>query len=572
VSQTQPMPAAIFDIGGAGINSMHPLFGAAGNGTTDDRAALLAADAYALERGMPLIITKPHRCAAATVIQSPCVIRGGKIVPTGSQTVTINKMVDPGEQWVFDITNGYVITNGIEYMRMGWYGGGAGLTTTAAMTANRAAFNTMQWTNLPVRGNGSFYVNGPINWGNLPSGAAVAYGRRSSFKIIWRGAANRGMVEAVGTMYLDLTGVALECDDAFPAQFSLLAARPASLGSSDQHLTIGFHTKGPFSIANVVEIGSERNVHLSPHWENTSTSATATAWYRGPSIPAGLNVEYTAPVAMPEDGLNTTGTVVGGQVYASGNGVAAIIDDVDQLTIDGTNFYAANNRTLELRNGCRSLVLINNRHEVFTTLPDGPGNGTMSVYLATAGEYYIQFVGGSLSGGQTDYTIYGVANAELRKFSCRGLILTISHLGINVDKMFDSEVDGSGVGSGASHVTVRTEARVISFINCTTTLPASPNTSDIKYFPEMGASDTWTPGAVPPIGTGAPVHKSIAVGGAEIGDQVEASYSQNLGLLLLYAYIEATGTARVVLINPTTGSITPAAGTVYLTLRKKVWA
>jgi hypothetical protein len=234
----------------------------------------------------------------------------------------------------------------------------------------------------------------------------------------------------------------------------------------------------------------------------------------------------------------------------------------------GTNFYAANNKTIELRNGCRSLVLLNNRQEVFTTGAAGPGNGTMTMHLATAGTYYgIQLIGGALAGGETDWTIYGEDGAIVRKLHIRGTNLTISYEGIDVDELHDSEIHGAGyIDHSPTKVNVRTACTACKFSHCDVTLPAG--STDIELFPPLSGSKTWDPAE---ITAGGNQHTDITVAGAEIGDHVQISSSLNLGLVLAYGYIEATNTARAVYFNPTGSGINFASHTVYATITKKVW-
>jgi hypothetical protein len=366
-------------------------------------------------------------------------------------------------------------------------------------------------------------------------------------------------------MYLDLTGVQIICEAATPATFGLLYGRPASLGSSDQHNSYGAHVYGAFSIANVIEIGSERNVWVAPHFENTSTSATAAAWYRGANVPTGVVTAFTAPVAV-SDGLNTTGLAIGGQVYASGDGVAAVIDDVDEFSMVGTNFYAANNKTIELRNGCRSVVLLNNRQEVFTTGAAGPGNGTMTMHLATAGTYYgIQLIGGALAGGETDWTIYGEDGAVLRALNIRGTNLTISYEGIDVDELHDSEIHGAGfIDHTPTKVNVRTSCSNTKFSHCDVTLPAG--SVGIEEFPLIEGSATWNP---PSLAAGAQQTTTVTATGAALGYFADnVSFSLDLQGATLTAYVSAADTVTVVHRNGTAGAVDLGSGTLRVRVRK----
>jgi hypothetical protein len=82
-------------------------FGAVGDGSTNDRAALAAADAVAVSLGRPLVITASHRVASALTITSPIVFeKGGKIVPSSGIDVRLIGDFSAGMYQIFDLSNG----------------------------------------------------------------------------------------------------------------------------------------------------------------------------------------------------------------------------------------------------------------------------------------------------------------------------------------------------------------------------------------------------------------------------------------------------------------------------------
>lgn len=80
-------------------------------------------------------------------------------------------------------------------------------------------------------------------------------------------------------------------------------------------------------------------------------------------------------------------------------------------------------------------------------------------------------------------------------------------------------------------------------------------------------SAAWNPGA---ILTKATVSMGVTAAGAQQGDFVEVSFSPAANDGLVYSgYIYGDNSAAAVITNPTSGTVTPASGTVYLSVTKK---
>lgn len=77
---------------------------------------------------------------------------------------------------------------------------------------------------------------------------------------------------------------------------------------------------------------------------------------------------------------------------------------------------------------------------------------------------------------------------------------------------------------------------------------------------------TWDPAS---IANGASASTTIPVAGSEIGDFVEASFSNSLAGLLMGAYVSSAGTVTVVLYNNTGGAVDLASGTLRVRVRKQ---
>lgn len=119
-SQSETYPSAT--LGKKSQQFLNPLdapWSAVGNGTTDDRAALAAADAAAVALGAPLFITKRHRVSSNLTIQSDIYFIGGDLRPDNSVTITCRGVVNGPSSRIF-AGNGAVV--GIRKVQPEWFG------------------------------------------------------------------------------------------------------------------------------------------------------------------------------------------------------------------------------------------------------------------------------------------------------------------------------------------------------------------------------------------------------------------------------------------------------------------
>ena len=80
-------------------------------------------------------------------------------------------------------------------------------------------------------------------------------------------------------------------------------------------------------------------------------------------------------------------------------------------------------------------------------------------------------------------------------------------------------------------------------------------------------SDSWNPGL---IAAGASATKAVTAAGATQGDFVQVSFvTQANDGLMPSGYVYGTNTALAILFNPTGAGVTPASGTVYVSVTKK---
>jgi hypothetical protein len=85
--------------------------------------------------------------------------------------------------------------------------------------------------------------------------------------------------------------------------------------------------------------------------------------------------------------------------------------------------------------------------------------------------------------------------------------------------------------------------------------------------PPLRATLVYDPAS---LADGAGVSQNVTVPGAALGDEATAAFSVSTQGILLDAQVTATNTVTVRFQNETTGVIDLAAGTIYVTVRKRV--
>lgn len=130
-----PSAGTILDKFNQTFNPIDAPWLASGNGASDDRAALAAADAYAVSQGAPLFITKRHRIASNLTIQSNLVFIGGTLEPSVGVTVTCSGLVEAGLQQIFAGLGSVV---GVRWVRPEWFGAVRNGTVDDAPAFNKA--------------------------------------------------------------------------------------------------------------------------------------------------------------------------------------------------------------------------------------------------------------------------------------------------------------------------------------------------------------------------------------------------------------------------------------------------
>ncbi len=175
------------------INPLDAPYNAAGNGSTNDAAALAAADTAAVALGAPLFITKTHRVSSDLTLQSDLIFIGGKLSPDSTKTITCRGEVSAPLAQIFTGAGAVV---GIRQVKPEWWGA-AGNGSTNDQPALQAAHDCVEQ---------SFASRGGRP--TIALGAAKSYGLGGQLK--WRPTANINLcVDGAGPLFTGSRFVAL---------------------------------------------------------------------------------------------------------------------------------------------------------------------------------------------------------------------------------------------------------------------------------------------------------------------------------------------------------------------------
>jgi hypothetical protein len=124
-----------------GLGTVTPVAGV-GNGSTDDRAAIAAADTTAVATGLSALLPSgTYRVASNLTVASPLIMQAGAVIkPDSGVTVTLAGGVDAPRKQVFDHSAGGVVApKKVDYYHPAWWGATGGSDDTAAWTGMAAA-------------------------------------------------------------------------------------------------------------------------------------------------------------------------------------------------------------------------------------------------------------------------------------------------------------------------------------------------------------------------------------------------------------------------------------------------
>ena len=140
------------DGGGAVCNVLHPDFGATGDGYTDDRNALAAADAAPGPNVLPAGV---YRVGSDLVLSSATRLEHGAMLrPDTGVTITFNAAIDTGLYHVFDLGAGgqvRIASDAADRVPIEWFGG----SRDPAVDSSQA---WESWTRTLLRSNATGYL------------------------------------------------------------------------------------------------------------------------------------------------------------------------------------------------------------------------------------------------------------------------------------------------------------------------------------------------------------------------------------------------------------------------------
>lgn len=140
------------------IDPMDVPFGGVGDGSANDTAAVVAADAAAAAAGVSMVLTKVHKITSNTTLNADIVAMGGRLEPATGVTVTLRGEVFAAEQRVFG-TDGAVV--GVRDVRPEWWGALSN-GTADNIVALRAAHTCVQASQASRGGRQTIRLSGGV--------------------------------------------------------------------------------------------------------------------------------------------------------------------------------------------------------------------------------------------------------------------------------------------------------------------------------------------------------------------------------------------------------------------------
>lgn len=128
-------------------------FGAIGNGTTNDRVALVAADTSAQTLDVPILLKAgTYRVSSSLTITSPVMLQPGVVIkPDSGVTVTLAGGVTAERSKIFDHSaGGVVVPRNVDFYHPAWWGATGGADDSAAWKAMADSINASAATLLAV--------------------------------------------------------------------------------------------------------------------------------------------------------------------------------------------------------------------------------------------------------------------------------------------------------------------------------------------------------------------------------------------------------------------------------------
>ena len=299
--------------------------------------------------------------------------------------------------------------------------------------------------------------------------------------IQWGGDNTSGnILDFTGSLFVDFDAITITAPVSKPAGVGMLFGRMGT-ASSDGHRLTNVRVSGYFTKANIYSVTSERQTWIAPYVENDYSGSDSYALFRGGTNPLNVTSKYRTLTAYNG---NTTGSIIGGQIYHQGGGIPFWGDTLADFSLFGTDLYVAGNMpALKFTNGFINVNLIGVRQEGNTN--------SQSIYFDNNAIYRgFHITGGFLSsvsnGTGSNWCIYGADNAVLVDSNINAYFNTTNI--ISVDKIYRSNINTTGLTT-----VIRTWAhqnKIIAGLTTSLTLPSDVSGNEITYL-----NDSYSEGA-----------------------------------------------------------------------------
>ena len=295
----------------------------------------------------------------------------------------------------------------------------------------------------------------------------------------------------------------------------------------------------------------------------------------------GINIKgATRPVTSAPQGFSVAvwGNQVTniGVVASNGTGIRAQTDDVliNGNIVENCRGGLVTDETAAYRNVRIQNNLVRYASVVAGTIGiimEGAGTNVVAdgntVLNATVGTILRTGPSGTMQDGQVINNIYN---------GCDAGIVFDAFTGCTLDRpVFDNNVVTGGtyglLFNGSAGTVSNIRVRNNDFARATNPVTGAILTSAASAYGNFGwlsASATWDP---PSVANGASTTTTLTVGGAVLGDMVNASFSLSLGGLSLSAQVSAADTVQVRLSNNSGAPVDLASGTIRVQVFKGVF-
>jgi hypothetical protein len=587
-------------------------WGAVGDGVTDDTAAIQAADARAAPTGRPTVFpTGTYKMTSSTIFAGPVVMSSGARIQVADPSVYLkfNGQFDAGMDYVLD-TDGPTQFLAVERILPQWFGvcGGLGDDSSVPMTrafrAARAAAASA--TGVPDRSYGArrvHFVSGLYRCSDVPvyCGTVVTGD--------WQGSLFGSTIQQILA-----TAPALRI---MPKNYGLDNSVLNNSVGQNNFSRVGFRSEVFYSVSQASPIlyfmsPAQATTYLGVAGDTAGTvghvdTMFTDCWWKdhndGMMADDGAFVVHLRGCVFDvgAKAVRHTGTAWGSVRSTANFYYGQLRGAFDNTTTDATVGVSWESYNDKVKAGTTASADATFRH----ALTYNPSVAVAGTYVIIEGSVFMRTDGlGVRVGGpiflkgvelvDMDVTMIDPDSADYQKairiqagtkhLSLRGTIISkelasytnarlVTFSQDPVD-LLGAEIDMKCINTSASAIEAAFQSDYVltgcDFHACQAigafTRPLNTNITETRGF-KLSASKGYDP---PSLATGTrATATTLTVVGANLGDDVSATFSLDLEGMDLVAWVSATDTVSVIFVNGTAGTLDLAAGTLAVTIRKK---